>query len=373
MSVVDRNANASNLIVLANKMANTTVKGQYGNFDKTSLCTIAHISDLHHDMTRYGNYIDYVKSLGTLVDHAFVTGDLVDVPTSSQYSDMYSVETAKSFSPYKVVGNHEKKAADSYMSNADIYTNLHMNTNTGKLYYYFDDTTYKIRFIVLNLYDIDQPLYKTEHLSQAQIDWFIQTLHDAIENEMDVVIAMHACESNMSLPVVRYQKTFGAMYDSNGVSLSSGGNSFYQRFFQGEGLTDLENVCSGTPIEDIVNAFQHGETINNTYTFRDTGDSIVVNTSFEEAGTFIAYMVGHLHGDYIGQSINYDDQLYLLVCAGYPVYGSTGDLQRKQGEFSEDAFNVYVIDQFHRYVKVVRVGANVNDILERREMALYAY
>lgn len=376
MSVITRNENATNLIAFANKMANTNTKGAWGSYDKTSLCTIAHISDLHNDTTRYRNFLTYVNSLGSLVDHIFETGDLVDTPTDAQYSAAYAIEDEISIFPNKVVGNHEKYAGGTYMSNADIYTNLHMETNTGELYYYVDDATYNIRFIVLNLYDIDAQVYKLGHLSQAQIDWFITALQGAITNGYDVIIAMHGCESggnNGTFPQMKSADTAVALYDYVGNPIGADANPFYQRFKQWEGMADLKNQCSGTPIEDIVNAFKTGGTINKTYSFLDVSGTITANATFSTKGTFIAYMVGHVHGDFIGCSSVYHNQLYLAVGAGNPVYGNVSDLQRISGEFSEDAFNVYVIDQTHKLIKVIRVGACVNDLMENRISAVFSY
>ena len=222
---------------------------------------------------------------------------------------------------------------------------------------------------MLNQYDTSADTYMTEHFSQTQIDWFISTLKGAITNSYAVIVCMHACEIGGSYPA--YRAPYGSVYGYDGKSNAA----FYQRFKQWEGEASLQNVCSGTPIEDIINAFKHGGAVDETYTFSDTETSITVDDSFSTAGTFIAYMIGHNHGDFIGQSSNYADQLYLNVCSGSAWYGNVSDLQRKDdaNEKSEDAFNVYVIDQTHKLVKVIRVGSNVNDILQERKMAVYSY
>lgn len=376
MSVVtDRNANAVNNIISANKMMNTTVQGVYGSYDKTKLCTIAHVSDLHNDNTRYSNYLNFVKDV-SMIDHYIASGDIVDVPILSQFSNMMAQESAASVFPIKCVGNHEKYAGGEFMSNADIYTNLNLNTNTGKLYYYVDDAAYNIRFVVLDQYDIDQSTGRTEHLTQDQIDFFVNALQGALTNDYSVVVVMHVCESGGSFPEIKnkYMPGVSAVFDYEGNSLNgSVSNNFYQRFKQWEGLTDTINVCSGTPIEDIINAFQNAGTINETYTFSDTSTSITVNATFASAGTFIAYLTGHTHGDFIGKSSKYPNQLYLTVNTGNVNYGNVSDLERISGTKSEDCFNVYVIDQTHKLVKVVRVGADVNDIMEARKTSIYNY
>lgn len=371
--VVSRNIEATNNIFSANKMMNTTISGSWQSYDKTKLFTIAHISDLHNDGTCYENFLTYIAEFPSLIDYSVVSGDIVDTPTSAQYANMLSKETAAGITPIKCIGNHEKYAGSVYMSNADIYTSLNMNTNTGKLYYYLDDVTYKIRIIVLNQYDIDEEIYRTEHFTQEQISWFISALKGAITNEYAVLVVLHACESNGSFPIKKASITSGGLYNARGKSITDEKSSFYQRFKQWEGMTDLQNVCSGTPIEDIINAFKNGASINETYTFSDTSSSITVNDSFTASGTFIAYLNGHNHGDFIGTSSKYTDQIYLNVASGNRVYGNVSDLQRKNGEKSEDVFNVYVIDQDHKLIKVIRVGSDVNDIMQNRKTSVYSY
>lgn len=365
--ITGRNHDACNAIIAANKMFNTTTHG-FGSYDKTKLLTIAHISDLHVDQTRYANFLQFAKGFSA-IDHAIVSGDIVDSPTTNQYNYMYTQETNAEFSPIKVVGNHEKYGSGTYMNRENIYTNLHMDTATEELYYYIDDSTNKVRIIVLNQYDTDEQTYMTEHLSQDQIDWFITALKGAITNEYAVIVCMHACESGGSFPA--YKAPYKSIYSYDGKS----NTAFYQRFKQWENEPTLQNVCSGTPIEDIINAFKTGGSLDETYTFSDTEDSITVDDEFSTAGTFIAYMIGHNHGDYIGSSAKYSDQLYLNVCSGSPWYGNVSDLQRKDdaNEKSEDAFNVYVIDQTHKLVKVIRVGSDINDIMQERKMVVYSY
>lgn len=370
--VITRNQEATNNIYSANKMMNTSEQGTWLPYDKTKLFTLAHISDLHNDNTRYLNYLTYCKAL-SIIDHVVVSGDIVDVPNSTQYSNMYAQETSVGLSPIKCIGNHEKYAGGVYMSNTDIYTSLHMDTDTEELYYYIDDATYGIRIIVLNQYDINQSTYRTEHISQDQIDWFISALKGAITNDYEVLVVMHACESNGSFPIKKAMESSDALFDYSGDALTAENSTFYQRFKQWEGMTDLQNVCSGTPIEDIVNAFKTAGSVDDTYTFSDMGSAITVNDSFTSNGKFIAYINGHNHGDYIGTSSKYENQIYLNVCAGNRAYGDVSDLQRQNGEKSEDAFNVYVIDKDHKLIKVVRVGSDVNDIMQNRKTAVYSY
>ena len=370
--VISRNQEATNNIISANKMMNTTVKGTWQSNDKTKMFTIAHISDLHNDGVRYLNYLTYAKGL-SVIDHVVASGDIVDVPNTTQYANMYAQETSASLSPIKCIGNHEKYAGGVFMSNDDIYTNLHMNTNTGKLYYYIDNSTYAIRIIVLDQYDTEEQTYRTEHFSQPQIDWFISALKGAITNDYEVIVVMHACESGGSFPQKKASSQGGRIYDYTGEAITGENASFYQRFKQWEGMTDLQNVCSGTPIEDIINAFKTGSSLNETYTFSDTSDTIIINDSFSSPGTFIAYINGHNHGDFIGSSSKYSNQLYLNVGAGNRSYGDVSDLQRQNGEKSEDCFNVYVVDKNHKLVKVIRVGSDVNDIMQNRKTAVYSY
>ncbi len=350
----------ADILIAARKMYNDSEgAGTWGDYSKSDLFSIAHISDLHTDPTRYGNFLEFVSENADYIDASVVTGDFVDAPAAAQFSAMTAKET-NGVAPLKVVGNHERYSGGTVMSNANIYANWGLTTNTGLTWYYTDYASHNIRVIVLNTYDTTATNSKAgadEHFSQAQIDWFITTLKDAATKGYSVIVCRHGMEYGM--PIVNDK-------------------AFFQRWNQWEPF--FSNVCDGTPIEDIIDAFKRGTSLAKTYTFSDTSESITVNATFATAGTFIAYMCGHHHVDNIGYSKKYADQLYLSVTCGCCVsdirdgsWDSVQDLNRIPGTETEDAFNLYVIDATHKYVKVIRVGASVNDLLEERKCEVYSY
>ena len=357
--VIARNTEANNLIRSAKKMYNDSEGGgTYGSYSKNDLFAVAHISDLHTDPIRYENFLKFVAG-NPYINAAVITGDMVDAPLPAQFADMLAVET-HGVKPLKVVGNHERYFSGTSMSNEDIYANWGLTTGTGLTYYCVDYASSGIRIIVLNAYDTtasDSKAGAIEHFSQDQIDWFVATLQDSATKGYAVMVCRHSMEYGMP---------------------TTNDKAFFQRWNQWESM--FSNVCSGTPIEDIVNAYRNGASLSQTYTFSDTGESITVDASFGTAGSFVAYMNGHHHVDNIGYSKKYPNQLYLSIACGVCVsnyrdgnWDTVSDLIRLAGTKTEDLFNVYVIDTTHKKVKVIRVGSDVNDLLEERKCEVYDY
>ena len=355
--VVARNEEAVNNILASKKYLDMKTMG-WGTKSKTNLFTLAHLSDIHTDSKRYKNFQEFVDGVD-FINAAICTGDFVIAAKKEEFEFMKHVSFKKPF--IKVVGNHERARTED-ATLPFVYKHMGMNTNTGKLYYYQDFEEFKIRIIILNQFDIDIKSSinsAVEHYSQEQIDWFIEVLKDAQRKNYAVAIAMHS--SNLDLLPVENQK------------------GFYQRHYSW--LGESGSVISGPIIEDIVAAFRSGGSINKTYTYKDVPMKTVANTSFEQKGIFMAYMVGHMHGDFIGYSKYHQDQLYLMMnvscCmpefANYNYGEEVSDLPRVENTQCEDCFNVYSFDVENQMVKVVRVGAGVNDLMEDRKKAYYPF
>lgn len=334
-----------------------------GGLNRYNLFSIAHISDLHNDPVRYKRFLQFCSENADFIDACALTGDMVDAPTSTTFAEMTAVEAEFNLDILKSAGNHEKKFDSLTMTNPQIYANWGQTTNTGNLYYYKDYPSKNIRVIAINPYDTASN-EADSHYTQTQIDWFINTLKSAKTAGYAVVILRHNFDGGKSV---------------------SNDYGFYQRFFWWDEHFENDLVCSGTPIEDIVHAFMTGGTINQTYTFSDGVASITANTSFSGNGHFIAYLIGHNHADLVGFSPNYADQLYLAVAQGvcFSTYrgGTSGistwttasDLARYGDTQSQDLFNLYAFDTTKKQVKIMRIGASINDQLERREMAVIPY
>lgn len=333
-------------------------EGDWNNYNNNDLFLIAHISDLHNDPVRYSRFLKFCHENTNSINVCAVTGDFVDAPTTATFKEMTDCEVFSDLDILKCVGNHEKVFGSVSMTNAQIYNNWKQTTNTGKLYYYKDYPSHGLRIIALNPFDTESN-GDDSHYTQQQIDWFINTLKSAASNNYAVIILRH---------------------NFDGLKTVKNDKGFYQRWYQ---WTQVWNNlrCSGTPIEDIVHAFQTGGSISETYTYTDGVSSITVDTSFSGAGHFIAYLNGHYHADLTGFSPKYSDQLYLSVPQGalYSTYrpttfwGEVSDLPRVQGTKTEDLFNLYAFDLKHKRVKICRVGSDVNDLLQERKMTTFQY
>lgn len=334
-----------------------------GTLNRYDLFSIAHISDLHNDPVRYRRFLNFVKDNSEFINMCATTGDLVDAPTTATFEEMNAEEVGLGIDLLKSVGNHEKKFGTIKMTNEQIYANWNLTTNTEKTYYYKDYSASKIRVIVLNPYDTEISEADST-FSQTQIDWFINTLKSAITSNYAIIVLRHNFDRGKPAP-----NDYG----------------FYQRFFWWDGHFETEMNCSGTPIEDIIHAFMTGGSISESYTFANGAPTITVNTSFSSQGHFVAYLVGHNHADLVGFSTKYSDQLYLAIAQGvcHSTYrGSTSgtsswttasDLARYGDNKSQDLFNLYAFDTSKKQVKIMRIGASINDQLERREMAVIPY
>lgn len=374
--VISRNADAVNHIQAAKKHFDdrTLARDNWSTNTHQGCFCLAHASDFHSDATRYRNFRDFIDGVD-LIDSAIVTGDITDAGTTAQMEAMLDV-TFNRVTPMQVIGNHERWDGKTV---AQVAEGLGMPVTATGGYYYKDFTdiaSHKIRVIVLNEYDTaftdKANAAKDGVFSADQITWLLGVLDDAITNGCHVLIARHGIE-----------KTPRTASNSKG---------FWQR--SNPWNNNYSYVCSGTIIEDIVAAFMSGGTINQTYTYSNkSGDinaDVTINHTFSATGRFIAFVVGHAHIDNTGFSSNHSNQLYLCCPASCYYYrgggrtvsgASVSDLPRFENTKSEDAFNIYAFDiienvvqgvtNFNYIVKVVRIGADVNDLMESREMAYY--
>lgn len=346
--------------------------GTYTTNTAANCFILAHISDLHNDVARYGRFRDFIDGVSS-INAAIVSGDLTDGGKTAEFETMMGV-TFSRIQPMQVIGNHERWDGKTIAQIGEALGQPKVsNAYTG--YYYVDYTTPKIRIIVLNEYDTSSTTNSTQrkdgHWSQSQIDWFVGALDGAISNGYSVIVAMHCVEQGSGT--------------GSGSSLPAPNTEgFYQRNMQWDGFNST--TMPHYLIEGIIDAFRNGTTVSGTYAHSDGTTSISLNHTFSGEGKFVAYVVGHAHVDMIGYSTEHPDQLYLMAPVGCVWGGKSGtssnhrfvggeisDLPRIEGTKSEDCFNVYGIDTINKRVKVIRVGSDMNDLMEPREVACFEY
>lgn len=357
--IILRNTEAIGAITSATKkfIKNNRLINQWDGY----FC-IAHISDVHADPVRYKRFRTFVDNVYS-INNAICTGDLISFHNSDakkmqiEHERMFSIGGEKDV--MIVVGNHEKIGAGNV-----LYTEQQIKDYSGlkNLYYYKDwtktgDLAYKVRVIILNQYDYDGTdinIAGRTHYSQAQINWFINTLKEASNDDRAVMVAMHMTDKF--------------------VQPTNNDYGFNCNF-----PSDLDTNQSGYIIEDIIDAFKNGTHLTESYTWADNSQTIDVDADFSgKKGSFIAYMCGHNHRDQVGYSPQHPNQLYLCIASGclqqmYAEYGKgnygeqISDLSRVIGTKSEDCFNVYGIDFDNKTVRIVRVGADVTCNMKSRK------
>lgn len=349
--------------------------------DVHSLATLVHVSDLHGDVKRFENAVEYAKMLGA--DAVIASGDNVMSTGSSGTLYMKDVITKHGYSPFlNCIGNHETKPAQTYGNTALFNSHISPYVEQGNYkadgstaatmpYYYVDLANMNLRIITLNQFD--SGCYYGEgcggRLGQAQVTWFCNTLLSTPAN-YGIVIVMHANEDQIDTP-----ETMNAW---NQTVTATGGNEDTSGYCH-NGLY----VNAMRPIKTIVDAFIEKTALSTTYDENtqngNTGETVTIDVDFSNVNTgveFICYVTGHRHKDNIGYvHTATNKQLILNVVTSNCHYPRTSDLSFAEGcdiprgdsGVTQDAFNVYAIDRRKGIVKIARVGSSVNfEGIERR-------
>lgn len=346
-----------------------------------NLPVFAHFSDLHGDVVRLKNMMEYCKYLG--VDAVINTGDTAcnkAIDGSSTYHAIVG-SVDYDFPTLLCVGNHDAWLQDDPTQgthNAKLYANFIQPNSTkfgytlpaatdyddGATYYYRDFTSQKIRVISVNLYEQGLRTWSLYgRISKKQIDWLIATLA--------------ATPANYGVIIMEHVHTANIVKDTN-----------YSEFYDKVRTITTDPNLTGDPIGKIVDAFISGVLYSGSYTQlleNDGSETIEYTADFTNLNSnveFICYMNGHHHSDYVGyQNGTTNRQLVLNITTAQSIYGTashpykanSGDLPRGGQGACEDAFNVYGIDRTAGTVRIARVGANMTSSLQKREVMVIPY
>ena len=89
-----------------------------------------------------------------------------------------------------------------------------------------------------------------------------------------------------------------------------------------------------------------------------------VQSFIDGGGEFICYLCGHTHCDFIAYNSQYPKQLFIVVTCAAIL--ESGDQRRIFGEKCQDAFNIINLDYANKIIKIVRIGASVDNRLRQR-------
>jgi hypothetical protein len=205
-----------------------------------------------------------------------------------------------------------------YQTNTKIYDEKRLGDS---LYFYKDYEQHKIRVIGLNAFDLpestnDDGTYKYDFLHQSafsgeQLKWLAEQALILPDNTWQVVIFTHACISG-SLDTIPQYNTY--------------------------------------ELVQILNAFQNGEPVA-----FDADNELPVKLSADYSqqgiGTIIAVISGHKHADGITE-FNGFKCVESMASLCY-----SGDTGREKDTYTEDSWDVFLIDPRTQHVEIKRFGA----------------
>ena len=296
----------------------------------TNPLTILHFSDLHADTKALKRILDDASYYyGARIDEKICTGDIV----SNTYAE---IESWWNSSVLTCIGNHDSASYSDgtynwtalSMANRDAYyiapfeSNWGITHTSGTSYYYKDYTSAKVRMIVM-----DAMLYTDNGAeATAQTEWLTTLLASAVENNLHVLIAIHAPHGGASAMECSFSK-------------------------YGQGNMPTQTDCN-TP-QSVVDAV--AEAISNGL-------------------HFIGYLVGHTHQDNIWDCEGDGTQLmYCVTCAAQATQAQWNNSDQDRSN-NVDAYNVVTIDTTKTLVKVIRGGgADIDDHMRTRKAICFNY
>ncbi len=331
--------------------------------ESSSNIFFAHFSDMHSDIPRYENVIKLIEYFKA--EFAIHTGDTVCWDMLDNYAFLAEGANACNVPIYNCIGNHDTTCGDRKIPNEELHKLLitsiknPIQAEYERGYYYVDFEGKRLRLIVLNCYDFDNPADDRRGVysfSQQQCEWLVRVLKESKGKEYAVIIAAH---------------------EGDVVEPNSNDYGFCQRFYPhpwGKGTSHRPLIA------EIIDAFKHGKPLHIDHVWACTKQEVKIDDAFEGNGEFICYLGGHFHSDLVGYLPEYPDQLSIHIpssaCfpAGYHNIGEElSDLPRIPDTVTEDCINFYGINRTKKTISIVRVGATVNDLMKKRQALVLNY
>ena len=272
-------------------------------------------SDIHGATDRLGAIKHIHSNWASMFDDVIATGDQTEQYFTDSF-DWWAAGGANNF--LQVIGNHEVwKGGSDYASVAETYQKYFapfisnwnvVSPGANLCYYYKDYASSHIRLIVLDCMNWDD----------AQKNWLIATLASAKTANLNVLIAQHYMAGTPTPIECDY--------------------------------TAINVVQEGTISSDAPQAVQD---------FIDGG------------GSFICWIGGHYHADYIYALANYPGQYGILI-------GTASASQREKNNYRGqplffNLFSALQVDITYHQIKLVRFGANVDRWMRHKELVCFDY
>ncbi len=301
---------------------------------------LLHASDIHGDGENFARIVDYLEHYHDYIDDAIISGDMV----KGVYDDdiAYYRNTEGGHKIMLAIGNHDTAKTvegstdwDYYVGQAsyeryikDFYAQWgNVAVIENKCYYYKDYADYGIRMIVTDC---------MEGASTDQQTWFENTLASTPEG-YSVMCICHYPYYPKATDLVNGSPHIECSFDSR----------------QNAPTTATSNIPSS-----FISAVATWLTANNN----------------ANAGRFICWLSGHTHADYVCIAKN-TTQLVLTIDTASHRTRDIGysDTERVADTKTMDLFNLLAIDTYQKLIKVMRVGANLDSWMRKKDTMCIQY
>lgn len=304
-----------------------------------------HTSDFHADNTNIVRAKEFFDEYSDYADFMLDTGDFI----GGQITDGLPTAVSQVPNMLRVIGNHDTTVRtdtspnyswvtasqlDCYNTNFKDYIgnwNVIQPANAatyGYCYYYKDFTDSNVRLICL-----DGEHWGGDDESNPdtiQLTWFQGVLASAKTAGLHVIVAVHR-------PPFYVNRIDGNTFDSID-------------FPSMRGVKTLDGAIAA------INAFKEEE----------NGVS----------GNFICWLCGHIHQDCmgLGRDTNTQNQLVISIAtASVAPSLQYSEMARVNGEKSQDCLNIVGIDTHTKIIKLMRVGAQYDRHMRRRNTLCWDY
>ena len=293
--------------------------------------TLLHFSDLHGCTENLERIVAFRNRYGKYIDAALHTGDSVkeEIADGNPWD-----QVAGAGALMNTVGNHDIRIGSEEFASQEVTYKFLLEPHIGgwnvvqpdgvdrkgsrhyaACYYYRDYPSSGIRLIVLD----------GMHYTKDQEEWFAGRLSEALEKNLQVVVACHLPPAKGLLP------------------LESGFTERDESLDEEEGRHRLPD-----------SAFT------------------VADAFLDRGGTLVCWLSGHTHQDFLGPVRGHERQFLVIIDkAGWPDWFMDED--RTVGTSFQDSFNLFTVNPSRGFFVIDRIGCNRDQYLRGKHLFVYDY
>ena len=328
MRLSDYDSEFKTKLLNANRKANS---GNYNNLTSPEIFTIAHFSDIHGNIFAIKQMQMFKDTFKKYIDDMICTGDVV----ADKLSDGTAFWDNSDGSILICIGNHDSLGADGWSNPVsqqtlyDTYISPYESKwnaliVSGHSYWYKDYADKKIRLIA-----VDGTIFDATEQA-AQMNWLTATLSDANANGYAVIGAVHF--PPMPSTFHKIESNFSALLHDTAGDMSQFAWSKY-----------------------------NGDILQAVDDFIDAG------------GNFVCWLSGHTHYDNVSYDTRFPRQLFVTISCALP--NGMFDERMRSSEYYKTGIllNTVSVDLVRKYIKLLRYGAEWDDVLRHQGSCVIEY